>query len=124
VNRALQAAKYLEKEEIDLEVIDPRTVKPLDEDLILSSVKKTGRLMIVHEACRTGGVGGEIAAIVAEKAFDYLDAEIIRVAALDSSIPTNPTLEDYIIPNESRIWTAAFELMGIKPTPYPGEKVL
>ena len=123
VNRALQVAEVLEKEGIGLEVIDPMTLKPLDEDLILNSVKKTGRLMIVHEACKMGGFGGEVAAIAAEKAFDYLDAPIKRVAALDSSIPTNPRLEDYIIPNETDIWSTALELMGREAKPYPGERI-
>ena len=110
--RALKVAEALEKDGIDLEVIDPRTLKPLDEDVILSSVKKTGRLMIVHEACKTGGFGAEIAAIVAEKALDYLDAPIKRVAALDSPVPFNPRLENHVIPNEDNIMTAALELMG------------
>ena len=110
--RALKVAEAIEKDGIDLEVIDPRTLKPLDEDVILSSVKKTGRLMIVHEACKTGGFGAEIAAIVAEKALDYLDAPIKRVAALDSPVPFNPRLENNVIPNEDNIMTAALELMG------------
>jgi pyruvate/2-oxoglutarate/acetoin dehydrogenase E1 component len=109
---ALQAAETLEKEGISLEVIDPRTLLPLDEDTILDSVKKTSRLMVVHEACKTGGFGGEVAAIVAEKAIDYLDAPIKRVAALDSPIPFNPRLEDYVIPNEGDIIAGARELMG------------
>jgi len=112
VNLALKAAETVEKDGIALEVIDPRTLKPLDEDTILNSVKKTGRLMIVHEACKTGGFGAEIAAIVAEKAFDYLDAPIKRVAALDSPIPFNPRLEDYVLPNENDIIAGALELMG------------
>jgi len=112
VSHALKAAEALEKDGIELEIVDPRTLKPLDEDMILSSVKKTGRLMIVHEACKTGGFGAEIAAIVAEKGFDYLDAPIKRVAALDSPIPFNPKLEDYILPNENDIIAAARELMG------------
>ncbi len=112
VNHALQAAETLEKDGIDLEIVDPRTLKPLDEDLILSSVKKTSRLMIVHEACKTGGFGAEIAAMIAENGFDYLDAPIKRVAALDSPIPFNPRLEDYVLPNEDDIIAAARELMG------------
>jgi pyruvate/2-oxoglutarate/acetoin dehydrogenase E1 component len=112
VNRALQAAEILQKDGIELEVIDPRTIKPLDEDVILSSVEKTGRLMVVHEACRTGGFGGEIAAIVAEKGFDYLDAPVKRVAALDAPIPFHPRLEDYVLPNEDDIMAAAQELMA------------
>jgi pyruvate dehydrogenase E1 component beta subunit len=114
VNRALRASQTLKKNGIDLEVIDLRTLRPLDEDLILNSVEKTGRVMIVHEACRTGGFGGEVAAIIAEKAFDHLDAPIKRVAALDSSIPYNPRLESYILPNEDDIISAAQELMGKK----------
>ena len=124
INRALQVAETLEKEGISSEVIDPRTLKPLDEDTILSSVKKTGRVMIVHEACRTGGFGAEIAAIVAEKAFDHLDAPIKRVATLDSPIPFNPKLEDYVIPNEHDIWAAALELMGREFKEYPGERAV
>ena len=109
---ALKAAETLEKDGISLEVVDPRTLRPLDEDTLLNSVEKTGRLMIVHEACKTGGFGAEIAAIVAEKAFDYLDAPIKRVAALDSPIPFNPKLEDYVLPNENDIIRGALELMG------------
>ena len=110
--RALTVAEELEKDGIELEVVDPRTLKPLDEDVILSSVQKTGKVMIVYEACRTGGFGAEIAAVIGEKAFDYLDAPIKRVAALDSPIPFNPKMEDYILPNEENIKTAALELMG------------
>jgi len=112
VVRALTVAEELKKDGIELEVVDPRTLKPLDEDVILSSVKKTGKVMVVYEACRTGGFGAEIAATVAEKAFDYLDAPIKRVAALDSPIPFNPKMEDYILPNEDNIRAAALELMG------------
>jgi len=112
VNLALQAAETLKKDGISLEVIDPRTLKPLDEDTILNSVKKTSRLMIVHEACKTGGFGAEVAAIVVEKAFDYLDAPIKRVAALDSPIPFNPKLEDYVLPNVNDIINGVLELMG------------
>jgi len=112
VLRALNAAQDLAKEGIELEVVDPRTLKPLDEDIILSSVQKTGKAMVVYEACRTGGFGAEIAAIISEKAFDYLDAPIKRVAALDSPVPFNPKMEDYVLPNEEDIKTAARELMG------------
>jgi len=112
VIRTLTVAEELQKDGIELEVVDPRTLKPLDEDVILSSVKKTGKAMVVYEACRTGGFGAEIAAMIAEKAFDYLDAPIKRVAALDSPIPFNPRMEDYVIPNENDIKTAAMELMG------------
>jgi pyruvate dehydrogenase E1 component beta subunit len=112
VIRTLTVAEELKKDGIELEVVDPRTLKPLDEDVILSSVKKTGKALVVYEAVRTGGFGAEIAAMIAEKAFDYLDAPVKRVAALDSPIPFNPRLEDYILPNEEKIKAAAFELMG------------
>ena len=108
----LKAAETLEKYGISLEVIDPRTLKPLDQDTILNSVEKTSRLMIVHEACKTGGFGAEIAAVVAEEGIDYLDAPIKRVTALDSPIPFNPKLEDYVLPNENDIIKGAFELTG------------
>jgi len=112
VGMTLKAAEKLQKDGISLEVVDPRTLRPLDEDTILDSVKKTGRLMIVHEACRTLGFGAEVAAIAAEKAFDYLDAPIKRVTGLDSPIPFNPKLEDYVLPNEGNIINAALELLG------------
>ena len=112
VIRTLTVAEELKKDGIELEVVDPRTLKPLDEDVILSSVKKTGKAMVVYEAVRTGGFGAEIAATIAEKAFDYLDAPVKRVAALDSPIPFNPGMEDYILPNEEKIKAAALELMG------------
>jgi pyruvate/2-oxoglutarate/acetoin dehydrogenase E1 component len=112
VNMALKAAEELQKEGIELEVVDLRTLKPLDEEVFLSSVQKTGKAIVVYEACRTGGFGAEIAAIIAEKAFDYLDAPIKRVSALDAPIPFNPRLEAYVLPNEEKIKTAALELMG------------
>ena len=112
VIRTLTVAEELKKDGIELEVVDPRTLKPLDEDVILSSVKKTGKAMVVYEAVRTGGFGAEIAATIAEKAFDYLDAPVKRVAALDSPIPFNPGMEDYILPNEEKIKAAALELIG------------
>lgn len=112
VNRVLNAAEELKNDGIELEVVDPRTLKPLDEDVILNSVKKTGKAMVVYEACRTGGFGAEIAAMIAEKAFDYLDAPVKRVAALDSPIPFNPKLENYILPNEDDIKATVLELTG------------
>lgn len=100
---ALEAARELEKEGISLEVIDPRSLKPLDIDTILSSVKKTGKIVIVSEACKTGGVAGEIAAQVMEMGFDYLDAPVIRVAAADVPIPMSPVLEEAAIPSVEKI---------------------
>lgn len=103
IHRALSAAKALEKEGVSVEVVDPRTLTPLDTRTIINSVKKTGRLVIVSEDCRTAGVSAEIAAIVAEEALDYLDAPIKRVAEPDTPIPFSPPLERYVIPDEEAI---------------------
>lgn len=113
---ALKVAEALGKDGIGVEVIDLRTLKPLDEDTMLASVKKTGRVLIVHEAWRTGGFGAEIAAIIAEKAIDYLDAPIKRVTALDSPIPFSPKLEAHVLPSEERIMAAVKELVGRRVT--------
>lgn len=93
VHRALGAAADLEREGISVEVIDPRTLVPLDEETILESMRRTGRLVIAHEAVRRGGFGAEIAALVAEKAIDALDAPIVRVAARNVPMPYNDALE-------------------------------
>ena len=106
VHKALNAAKQLEKEGIDAEVFDPRTLTPLDKQAIIKSVKKTGRLVIVSEDCKTAGVSAEIAAMVAEEAIDYLDAPIKRVAEPDTPIPFSPPLEQYVIPDEKAIMKA------------------
>jgi pyruvate/2-oxoglutarate/acetoin dehydrogenase E1 component len=103
VHKALNAAKQLEKEGVDAEVVDPRTLTPLDKEAIIRSVKKTGRLVIVSEDCKTAGVSAEIAAVVAEEAIDYLDAPIKRVAEPDTPIPFSPPLEQYVIPDEKAI---------------------
>jgi len=111
VHKALNAAALLQKEGIDVEVVDPRTLTPLDKATITGSVKKTGRLVIVSEDCRTGGVSAEIAALVAEDALDYLDAPIKRVASPDTPIPFSPPLEQFIIPNEQSIIKAVKEVV-------------
>ena len=103
VDVALAAARRLEEEDIDVEVIDPRTLNPLDEETILASVRKTNRLVVVHEACMRGGFGAEVAALVQDKAFDHLDAPIARVAAPDTPIPYNHHLESLIIPGQNHI---------------------
>ncbi len=108
---ALEAAEELSKEEISVEVIDPRTLKPLDISLIVNSVKKTGRAIVVSEACKTGGVAGEISAQIMESAFDYLDAQIIRLAAADVPVPMSPPLEEASIPSVKDIIQAAKGLM-------------
>lgn len=99
VPRALEAAGILEKEGIDVEVVDPRTLVPLDEDTIMESVIKTGRVLIVEDDCRNNGWGAEVAARIAGgEAFDYLDAPIMRLAGLDIPIPYNPKLEKKAVP--------------------------
>lgn len=112
VHKALAAAEALQKEGVSVEVVDPRTLRPLDEDAIIASVRKTGRLVIVHEAPKTGGFAGEVAAVVAEKAMGYLDAPIQRVAAPDTPVPFSPTLEDFYIPDENRIVQAVSKIVG------------
>lgn len=113
VQRTLDAAEKLASEGIDVEVIDPRTLNPFDEDTLLASVRKTQRLVIVHEAYERGGIGAEIAALVANKALDYLDAPIERVAGLNTPVPFNPKLEDYVIPNEARIMAGIKRVLGM-----------
>jgi 2-oxoisovalerate dehydrogenase E1 component len=103
VESALQAASRLEAEGIDVEVIDPRTLRPLDEDTIIESVKKTSRLVIAHEGWKRWGFGAEVAAMVAEKAIDWLDAPILRVGARDSPMPYNDKLERLVIPQAEDI---------------------
>jgi len=103
VHKAINAAKQLAGEEVSVEVVDPRSLLPLDKECIVSSVKKTGRLVIVTEDCKTAGVSAELAAVVAEEALDYLDAPIRRVAEPDTPIPFSPSLESHVIPNEKAI---------------------
>jgi len=99
----LKAAEMLEADGIGVEVIDLRTLKPLDEYTVINSVKKTGRLVVVHDACKTLGMGAEISSLVAEKAFDWLKAPVSRVAGLDTVITFNPKLEKEIFPNADKI---------------------
>jgi 2-oxoisovalerate dehydrogenase E1 component beta subunit len=107
---ALDAAATLAKEGIEAAVIDLRTLLPLDSETILASVKKTNRLLIVHEDTRTGGIAGEIAAIVCESAFSDLDAPIMRVTGLDTPMPYAPPLEEHFLPNAEKVVAAAREL--------------
>jgi acetoin:2,6-dichlorophenolindophenol oxidoreductase subunit beta len=111
VSRALQAADELAKEGIELEVIDPRTLRPLDDAPIIDSVKKTGRALVVHEAVEMGGFGGEIVArIASSEAFDYLEAPIRRLAGLDIPIPYNRELERATVPQVENIVVEARKL--------------
>jgi len=111
VHKALVAAKELGEQGVEAEVIDPRTIAPLDKKAIINSIKKTGRLVIVSEDCKTAGVSAEIAALVAEEALDYLDAPIKRVAEPDTPIPFSPPLEQFVIPNEKSIIKAVKEIV-------------
>lgn len=106
VHKALAAAETLAAEGLEVEVIDPRSLQPLDKDTILKSVEKTGKLLVVQEAVKFGGFGGEIAAIVAEEAFDLLDAPIKRVGAPFVPVPFAPNLENAYIPSVENIINA------------------
>jgi pyruvate/2-oxoglutarate/acetoin dehydrogenase E1 component len=111
VHLALKAAEELEKDGISVEVVDPRSLYPFDKETILNSVKKTGRVVIVHEAHVTGGVGAEIAAIIADEAFGYLDSPIKRVGAKWAPIPFTSVLEDYVLPGIDDIEKAIKEVL-------------
>ena len=110
VHASLEAAEQLSGEGLDAEVVDLRTLSPLDRDTIIESVRRTGKLLVVHEDTRTGGLAGEIAALVSESAFADLDGPIMRVTALDTPVPFSAPLEEYFLPNAARIAEAAREL--------------
>ena len=111
VARALNAAEKLQQEKgISLEVIDPRTIVPFDKETVLESVKKTGRIVIFTEECQTGSFAGQVAAIVADEGFDYLDAPIKRVNAPDTPVPYGVIMEDFWIPNEDKLIRAINEI--------------
>ena len=115
VERAVQAARRLGEQGISVEVIDPRTIKPLDTATLIESVKKTGRAVVVHEATRFGGIGGEIAATIMEEAFDWLDAPVKRVGAPEMPVPYNDRLERQYLPDAERISEAVLEVCyGLK----------
>lgn len=103
VSKVLSAADRLAKEGIDLEVIDPRTLVPLDKQTIIGSVKKTGKLITVEPSHKTGGIGAELAAMVAEEAYDYLKMPVLRVACPDIPIPVSPPLEKAVLVDEDTI---------------------
>ena len=113
MHEALKAADELAKLGIDAEIIDPRTLQPFDTDTVVESVRKTHRALIVHEAVRFGGFGGEIVAQIQEEAFDYLDAPIARVGAPFSPVPFSPALEKLYIPNADSIVAAAKKQLGL-----------
>lgn len=110
VGKCLQAADKLAADGIEAEVLDLRTIAPLDRQSMLDTIKKTNRAVVVHEAVMTGGFGGEVAAFFADQAFDYLDAPVKRVAAPDTPIPFSPVLEQAFIPQPDSIVNAVKEL--------------
>jgi len=111
VHLSLKAAEELSKIGIDAEVVDPRTLVPLDEETILNSVKKTGKVVIVYEGHKRGGIGSEIAALIVEKAYEYLKAPIKRVAAENVPIAFSPPLENFILPSIEKIVKAVKEII-------------
>jgi 2-oxoisovalerate dehydrogenase E1 component beta subunit len=110
MHTSLEAAELLAKEGIEVEVVDLRTLLPLDRETIVASVKKTNKLLVVHEDTKTGGMAGEIAATVCEEAFEDLDGPILRVTALDTPVPYSPPLEERFLPNVNDIVRAARDL--------------
>jgi pyruvate dehydrogenase E1 component beta subunit len=97
--KCLEAAAALENEGISAEVVDLRTLTPLDKETILASVRRTGRAMVVHEACKRGGVGGDIAAMLMEEAYDDLDGPVVRVAGKNTPVPYNVAIEQACVPS-------------------------
>jgi 2-oxoisovalerate dehydrogenase E1 component beta subunit len=107
LHKSLEAAELLSADGIDAEVLDLRSLLPLDDEMILNSVAKTGKALIVHEDTRTGGIAGEIAMRINERVFEYLDAPVIRVTAPDTPVPYSPPLEEFFLPQVEEIVQAA-----------------
>jgi 2-oxoisovalerate dehydrogenase E1 component beta subunit len=103
---ALEAAEAAARDGIAVEVLDLRTLLPLDEEAVVATAAKTGKVILLHEPTRTGGPGGELAALIAERAFEYLDAPIVRVAPPDTPVPYSPPLEEYFLPNAQKVGEA------------------
>jgi 2-oxoisovalerate dehydrogenase E1 component beta subunit len=112
VHEALAVAETLAAEGLAIEVLDLRTLKPLDREAILATARRTGKVLIVHEAHLTGGIGGEVAALISQHAFEHLDGPIMRVASPDTPVPYSPPLEDAFRPDRARILAAARELLA------------
>jgi 2-oxoisovalerate dehydrogenase E1 component beta subunit len=110
VYKALEAAEELSKSGVDVEVLDLRSILPLDEEAILATARKTSKVIVLHEATLTGGPGGEVVARIAEKAFEYLDGPIVRIAPPDTPVPYSPTLEEAFLPQTRDIVAAARKL--------------
>ncbi len=109
--KCLQAAALLEKEGILVEVIDLRTLTPLDTETLLDSVRRTGRAVVVHEACKRGGVGGDIAALLMEQAYDDLDGPVLRIAGRNTPIPYNLKIEQACVPSVEEIVTGVLSIL-------------
>jgi acetoin:2,6-dichlorophenolindophenol oxidoreductase subunit beta len=109
---ALEAAELLEQEGVSAEVVDPRTLVPLDRETLVASVVKTGRALVVDEGHKSYGVSAELAAVLADEAFWHLDAPVKRLAAMDVPIPFSPVLEDETVPTPERVLEAAKALVG------------
>ena len=112
VHVALEAAELLSKEGVEIEVLDLRTVSPLDREAIAEAVRRTNKVLILHEHARTGGIAGEISAIINEEAFDSLDGPIVRLTSLDSPVPFSPPQEEYFLPQLSDVVREARKLLA------------
>jgi len=112
VHAANDAADELSKEGVSMEIVDLRTLLPIDEETVLASVRKTSKAIVLHEATLTGGVGGEISARISEKAFEYLDGPVVRLAAPDTPVPYSPTLEEAFLPNSAKLLEKARWLLN------------
>jgi 2-oxoisovalerate dehydrogenase E1 component beta subunit len=112
VREALAVANELANQDYEVEVLDLRTLKPLDTDAILATARKTSKVLIVHEAQMMCGVGAEVAALISQHAFEYLDGPIVRVTGLDTPVPYSPPLEDAYRPNKDKILAAARKLLA------------
>jgi pyruvate dehydrogenase E1 component beta subunit len=112
VDRAISVAYFMEKDGISAEVLDPRTISPVDEDIILESVKKTGKVVIIHEATTFAGIGAEIAALVADKGIEYLEGPIKRVGGECCPIPYSAIMEQFYLPSEDKIKQGILEVLN------------
>ena len=111
VYTALDAAAQLAEQGVEAEVLDLRSLAPLDREAVLTTVGKTSRALLLHEATLTGGIGGELAAIISEEAFEYLDAPVMRLASADAPVPYSPPLEAAFLPNVEKVVAAAKRLV-------------
>ncbi len=112
VQVALAAAAELERDGVSVEVVDPRTIAPLDRATLVASARKTGRVIVVDEGHQSYGASAELAAVIAEDAFWHLDAPVVRLGAMDVPIPFSPVLEDETVPTPERVAAAALRLLG------------